>query len=438
MNQGLYIAGHGIFPMCHRYDLNDPALQVALKDKHSQRRAIGCLCRHHEGVILEMESICGDPDYRVDRRLISDDHAKNCIFRLVSDTLAKESRQPSSWIFAPPKQVCTASQARGGDTSDQGARSAGFSTYGHAMFSGGYTAACRQAFPDRRPSAKVILARIKEHIERTPLLDVSDGFRGAARTRGELAFGLILDPLPAVGANLAAPCHIMLWRADRIEGELLRWHGSISTDLLARARDQVRIFENTITPPYFFVAVLEPDGRVRRLVLHAVYYDGCDLCYVDSNYERGYAAHLNNLDTVHYKAPISLADYQGLPPDLQIVALPKGQPWPYTPDFLIYYKPNHIVELRGFKIDDPVAAPYHELLERKGPAYLQLAKESGAKFLIRDGWKYANTVRASRAISADPVKCSVFPQRLPNLIFDFGHITAKLDDIRAREPKPLF
>jgi hypothetical protein len=392
---GLIIEGCGEFALRERRDLREcVAVQAALATAHGPpRRGVYCLCRYHEGIKLAMYVFQRGLFY-VGRNAIADDHAKDCIFRRPGDGLVRHEAPPASTIFDPPS--LTAERPVAGDadfrSGNAGDRYLDFAGYVALAFSRGYTSAWAWANRDRsarlNPTAAAIFAGIQTVLTELPFRDAANGEAAAHLVGARLVFGLIEGDLPDAPASVAAG--LLPFPAAIYErGQLAAWLGWATPEVVAAARQCVQIYRQHVAPPYLMLAVVEPDGRLRRLALTPVYFDGFDLAFARSGNERRFIRKLLGKRFIFYKPLYCMREYERLQSAVQAGNSPPAGPWPYTPDAIVLTPgKDYVAELRGFDLgEDP---GYDELMKRKGRDYPTFLKNTGLGYTERHFRLYAD------------------------------------------------
>jgi len=137
------------------------------------------------------------------------------------------------------------------------------------------------------------------------------------------------------------------------------------------------------------LAVVEPDGRLRRLALTPVYFDGFDLAFARSGNERRFIRKLLELRFIFYKPLYCMREYERLPAAVQAGNSPPVGPWPYTPDAIVLTpKMDYVAELRGYDLGK--FPKYDELMERKGRDYRLFLAHTGLGYTERHFQLYAD------------------------------------------------
>lgn len=214
--------------------------------------------------------------------------------------------------------------------------------------------------------------------------DGNDGYAAAESQGVKLHFGITFEQPPRPDEGRSASWVVWWWDGTQIESEPTMFDGTWATEIAGAST----VFGREIEPPYLAIAVVEPDGRFRRICLHAVFFDGETIVPVDSGYERAMAAHLVRRKMAFIK-PVNMSDYERLPSAFQ--ALHLGiEKWLFRPDFLVFHRGAtgknmlYIVEVRGFK---PNKHPSYDLeWEKKVAWYGSLERSGSVRFEPRNGW----------------------------------------------------
>lgn len=151
---------------------------------------------------------------------------------------------------------------------------------------------------------------------------------------------------------------------------------------LKAASELVKIFNNYISGPYFFMVIYKQNKdnkKVIRLFLHPVYFDNENIVFVDSGYERKYAKKLleNKVpfikpitDSCFYKVNGKFVNYQKEDLTFRRIALQ------FLPDFIEFSENKiDIVEVSGY---DNVE--YKNLMDRKIKHYENEAVKSNGLY----------------------------------------------------------
>ncbi len=138
----------------------------------------------------------------------------------------------------------------------------------------------------RLPTVSEVLVGIDRAIRQLEFRDAENGYVAAHHTGARLRFGLCFDRLtPSEAASVIS---VSWWEGTSFQ------HGMAVAppQALNPALGDLKVFQSFRGPPYLVIAAVEPDGVVRRMLLHQVFLSADHLVFVESDFELRYAAWL--------------------------------------------------------------------------------------------------------------------------------------------------
>lgn len=304
-----------------------------------------------------------------------DCHHPACIWRLPdgpSHPTEINDVRPSPAMFGPPETEITGDVWSDDDADFERVRrqTITFHRLASRAIANGIVAAWRQSIALHgsrvtAPDAGLLARGVDCGLRHQLCTDNTNVEEAAARCGVRLAHGIILDEHSFrtelrprhIDTPLLAYEVLRSFEAVRLQATKFL----VPPSVLELALSSVRTFRSHVTPPYYYFAVVQPDNRVRRLVICPVFFDMQHLIWVDSGLERACVADLLKRAECFLKPPERsvVDDVAALHPDLKwLSTIPSGQ----LPDFILVGSRRTVAELAGF---DRRFLPYRTRIDQK-------------------------------------------------------------------------
>lgn len=341
-------------------------IQYNLKIRHYKLRTIKCGCKPNENLYMSVVENKKEKIYYLKRYDTSKEHDINCLFYSevgeYIDYSGKEIKYTTK-IFEEPKQLNNSNknEIRTTETNIQNL------TY-YAYCNNLISSSCSYAFHIKNKNSEELknfnyedfINSLNKQIRINNISNVGSLYDFCNKNNGyRYDYGIIDKTLELTDIE-------DLKDSDIIEIVLDNKSLKTTKKRLEIAIKKLKIFNNLISPSYFYFAI-KFYGISIRLYLSPIYFDGKNICFIESNFERNYAKYLYEKNIVFIK-PLNNLEFNFI----QREKLP-GEKFRLNsrPDFITISKNEvSIIEVSGYKNKE-----YIEQLEDKENNYKKICEE---------------------------------------------------------------
>jgi hypothetical protein len=356
-----------------REEIQSEFIQKHLKKRNLQQRTIKCGCKPNENLYLSSNK--SNDNYYLKRYPTNREHEIECIFYSEVSNYIDYTEQGKAiykpTIFEEPKINMNDDELRPAIESD-------IKRYTYYAFCQEIISnACIYAFyytnKERERGSlinftyKNFISSLINGIKKTPISGVNNLYDLCNNKDNGLrySFGVIDQDIRALLAGAANNEENSIMEVPYDENRILK----TTKRRLEIAAQRLRIFNNFIHPQYFFIAVLNY-GIAIRLYLYPIYYDQDNICFVESDYERQYAAQLFTKNITFIK-PINNLEFQFIPKEKICSAAENKFRLSSRPDFIeLDTNKVSLVEVSGYDTEQ-----YQEQLRDKEKDYKDIIEK---------------------------------------------------------------
>lgn len=365
------------YTLFSKNSIKNNSVQKVLKDYHEKKRSIKCGCNKKEDLWL---SVVKKDNFYYLRRYPNEhrEHEMDCIFNNGADNLMKIDDNGNS-TYSPKifedtenlphkKEINELSKRK----IEHGKRNTFYAYCSElvaesSIYAFNYVNYKNTINNFKNFTYKDFIARFRNVIERMKLFKYDNVNQYCDENKGNmLRFGIIEHDIALI-AN-----HPSYKDDDMVEIGLYGNFASLKVSIkrLKIAIKKVKLFDDYISPPYFFIAPTFY-GKATRLYLQPIYFNGIDFCCVESGRERKYAKELF-LNKVPFIKPLDNSELFKIKKDKII---PPGQKMfnlSHRPDFIEFRDGKIvIIEVSGNMDED-----YKEQLQDKEKDYKKIVENN--------------------------------------------------------------